>query len=217
MRLTIVIPTINRADLLAELLESLHWQRDQYFNLMIIDNGNQGIKLPEYMDCVIYHPVKNLGVSGSWNTGAVSAIGQTDWILFLNDDINLAKDQLVKIVEVLENNPNKWLVVGPYYWSVMALNMKCVEYLMQNEGYVFDEKFYPAYFEDNDFDRRIKLIDPNLILNPCEEMLPETRRNSMTIEKQPELNMNFDANKKYYISKWGGEPGQEKFSRPFNK
>lgn len=216
MKVSIVIPTINRVDLLEPLLHTLRMQRDEFHNLLVIDNGNQPIKGPSGLDFLTLKPATNLGVAGSWNTGCMSAFSAVDWILFLNDDIDLDIEQLEKINTVLKNNPDKWLIVGPYYWSVFALNMRCVEYLMKTDGYVFDENFFPAYFEDNDFDRRIKLHDPSKILNPCPEMEPKIKRNSMTLAKDPGINQNFDNNKAYYISKWGGEPGKETFTVPFN-
>jgi hypothetical protein len=51
----------------------------------------------------------------------------------------------------------------------------------------------------------------NAMLNPA------IYRNSMTIAKDQTLNNNFENNKRYYISKWGGEPTQETFGTPFNQ
>jgi hypothetical protein len=51
----------------------------------------------------------------------------------------------------------------------------------------------------------------NAMLNPI------IYRNSMTIQKSPELNSGFEKNKQYYISKWGGQPSQETFITPFNQ
>jgi hypothetical protein len=54
-------------------------------------------------------------------------------------------------------------------------------------------------------------ITTNAMLNPV------IYRNSMTIQKTPELNNGFEKNRQYYISKWGGQPTQETFSTPFNQ
>jgi hypothetical protein len=54
-------------------------------------------------------------------------------------------------------------------------------------------------------------ITNNAMLNPV------IYRNSMTIQKSPELNSGFEKNKQYYISKWGGQPSQETFITPFNQ
>ena len=78
----------------------------------------------------------------------------------------------------------------------------------------FDERFFPAYYEDNDYHQRLKL--DLFKVEQHEFMNPEIYRNSMTIEKNRSLNSRFEINKQYYIEKWGGVPGEEKFSIPFN-
>ena len=78
----------------------------------------------------------------------------------------------------------------------------------------FDEDFYPAYFEDNDYEYRIKLdehceVQIDSILNPT------TYRNSMTIQKDPTLNKDFQTNQDRYVRKWGGKPSFEWYKKPF--
>jgi glycosyltransferase involved in cell wall biosynthesis len=217
MKFGIVIPTLNRKDLLYEALQSLEKQQQDFNNLLIIDNGKQKIDISTLSlwtsgKTTIYEPGYNMGVGGSWNYG-IKAFRAYDYILFLNDDIVLAEDQIKKIRKSLDDH---WLINGPYYWSVFAMAQPCWEHFLKTDGFVFDEKFYPAYYEDNDFARRLELIKPGLICTKA-EFEPLVKRNSMTIEKDANINNNFDKNKNYYISKWGGIPGHEKYNTPFNK
>jgi hypothetical protein len=46
---------------------------------------------------------------------------------------------------------------------------------------------------------------------------PVIYRNSQTILKDSSLNQNFNKNRQYYASKWGGLPSEETFTTPFNK
>jgi hypothetical protein len=94
---------------------------------------------------------------------------------------------------------------------VYATNAACISKV----GY-FDEGFYPAYFEDNDYHRRINLIDPDRYVGHLEALEPEVKRNSETIRRDPSLNQ-FPKSYDYYLRKWGGLPGSETYGTPFNQ
>jgi hypothetical protein len=103
------------------------------------------------------------------------------------------------------------MLVGPFNWSVFAINRACI----QTVGF-FDEEFFPAYFEDNDYHRRVKIADETRYIGNVEEMLPEFRRNSETHRRMPHL-IRFNHCQAYYHAKWGGPPGAEQFAVPFNR
>jgi GT2 family glycosyltransferase len=79
----------------------------------------------------------------------------------------------------------------------------------------FDEAFYPAYFEDNDYKYRLKLKNVDSQIQTFLD--PIIYRNSMSMQKDKALASGFMKNRDYYIAKWGGRPGEEKFDKPFNK
>lgn len=223
--MNIIIPTINRSDLLVELLLSLDAQISEIDKILIIDNGNQNIHLEKYslelnQKTTIYIPGNNLGVASSWNYGLRQFRNKEDypWTLILNDDIVLDTNQIQKIKKELESQfSDKALVVGTFYWSVFAINqLNCPLELFINDGDIFDGSFYPAYFEDNDLAYRISLINPHLAYYGWYGMKPSIERNSMTIKKNPSLNNNFHNNKIRFIQKWGGAPTTEQFKDPFN-
>lgn len=230
--MNIVIPTINRKDLLLELLTNINTQLEQFDKLLIIDNGNQDImpdinnwELVNQNKVEIYLPGKNLGVSGSWNYG-INIFRNSGHILFINDDVVIGNNQLNQVNEFLSNHIF-WLLTGNSLWSMFTMSKECWEYFLQKDGYVFDENFFPAYFEDNDMHYRIQLAYeviynqhiqyPNEFHAGAIEMNPEIFRNSMTINKDSSLNNNFGKNERYYIQKWGGRPGHERFRTPFGK
>lgn len=82
-------------------------------------------------------------------------------------------------------------------------------------GYI-DVNFYPAYFEDNDYARRAQLAKLSMVRIDCAIYFHFWSR---TIHQGGMKKINdryFPMNKKYYIEKWGGEPGKETFTTPFN-
>lgn len=219
MKLTIGIPTINRADLLTETLEDLRITGLGLHSLLIVDNGNQTINIPEELREIthIHRPVSNLGVGGSWNYMLHKGYSEdADNILLLNDDIVFGKT-VNEINGIIETHPNYQAVVGPKHWSILLISRRCTETV----GY-FDEEFFPAYYEDNDYAYRINLLhnaDPENYngLEFDAALDPKVFRNSMTIQKDKNLNKRFNDNKKYFVSKWGGLPHHETFTKPFNK
>jgi GT2 family glycosyltransferase len=207
MKLIIGIPTINRADLLNESLEK-YFDDFRTTEIAICDNGNQDI-ITRPKNFMIYRPEQNLGVSGSWNMLMDYGIkvGATH-VLILNDDVYLGKneDEINAIVRL---------------WTpeFLCTELNWCAYILSTETFKkvgkFDEGFFPAYFEDNDYFYRMKLIGVPIIFNTM--LNPIIYRNSMTIQKDPLLNKDFEKNRQYYISKWGGSPANEKFTKPFNQ
>jgi GT2 family glycosyltransferase len=207
MKLIIGIPTINRADLLNEALAN-YFEDFKNTEIVICDNGNQEIITRE-RNFVHYKPEKNLGVSGSWNMlmDYADKVKGTH-VLILNDDIYLGKseDEINTIIRLW--NPE--FICTELNWCSFILSVETFKKVGN-----FDENFFPAYFEDNDYFRRMQLANVPIIVNPM--LNPVIYRNSMTIQKSPELNSGFEKNRQYYISKWGGQPTQETFATPFNQ
>jgi GT2 family glycosyltransferase len=207
MKLIIGIPTINRADLLNEALAN-YFEDFKNTEIVICDNGKQEI-ITRDKNFVIYRPESNLGVSGSWNMimdYAEKAKGSH--VLMLNDDIYLGKSE--EEVKTIIRLWNPEFLCTELNWCSFILSVDA--YLKVGK---FDENFFPAYFEDNDYFRRMLLTGVNITNNAM--LNPAIYRNSMTIQKSPELNKGFEKNRQYYISKWGGQPTQETFATPFNQ
>ena len=105
MDICILIPTINRKDLLDEALEE-YAKCYPTIEKFIVDNGKQGIKcLDDYT--WIFEQEANLGVAGSWNYLVKKAIEKGyEYFLILNDDVILKKDKewLEKIINM--GNPH---------------------------------------------------------------------------------------------------------------
>lgn len=204
------IPTINRYDLLHEALE-------QYFadfpttEIFIIDNGMQDIKcFGEGINITV--PPGNLGVAGSWNLLCEQIFKKHDYALILNDDVYLGntEDQILEWIRIRRLRMSFDFAVGTGTWCSFIMPKKTFK---QIGG--FDENFFPAYFEDNDYHYRLKLAKRTFLQN--EFLNPKVYRNSQSIAKDKSLNQRFNDNKNYYVKKWGGEPGKEIFSSPFNR
>lgn len=205
------IPTINRADLLNEALADLSKVMPDLYKLVIVDNGNQSIKIPDNLKekTEIYNPGKNLGVAASWNYILNEGFKNPEitHVQLTNDDI-IPGHSLEQINSIFGPHSDNYLVLGSAF-SNFFISRECF-----NVVGLFDEKFYPAYFEDNDYGRRCGLINKGRV---AIKLTPKKSQKSSSIRKDPKLNRNFSKNRNYYIKKWGGPPNKEKYNMPFNK
>jgi GT2 family glycosyltransferase len=208
IKLIVVIPTLNRADLLNEALEK-YFEDFKETEIVICDNGNQDIITREN-DFVIYRPKDNLNVSGSWNMllDYCVKVGATH-ALVLNDDVYLGRtEHEVKLI--IKNNPNLPFINSLMNWSSFILSI---------DGYnkigAFDEHYFPNYFNDNDYCYRMRLLGLERLNTSF--LNPVVYRNSMTIAKNPSLNNRFTEYRQNYINKWGGLPTEEKYHTKFNQ
>lgn len=87
--------------------------------------------------------------------------------------------------------------------------------VMEKLGYI-DVNFYPAYFEDNDYVHRQGLEGTVESCNVSNARYFHFWSRTIHQGSGGSNNTFFDRNKEYYIKKWGGEPGHERFSIPFD-
>jgi GT2 family glycosyltransferase len=199
------IPTVNRYDLLKEALD--HYEK-QYpdIQIYIVDNGDQGIS--ERRNINISRPGNNIGVAASWNRLCASIFNNHSHAMILNDDIVMGRTQF-DIQRFIEGMGNNVFAVSEKLWSIFLLSRKTYTFVGQ-----FDEKFYPAYFEDNDYRYRMELL--GVPITEAKYLNPIVYRNSMTLSRNKSiLGTSFNDNRDYYIKKWGGVPGKEKYKVPF--
>jgi GT2 family glycosyltransferase len=207
-KFAIGIPTYNRFDLLHPAL--LFYVRDfPNTTIYIVDNGSQKIESKiKHPNVEVIESEKNIGVAASWNLLCDKIFKENDYAIILNDDIYLGRKDW-EIDDLLKN----------YKRAFYCCTQDFASFIIPKGTYKrigqFDDVFYPAYYEDNDYEYRLKLwgLQPFRIpfLNP---FLYAT---SQTLEKEPTLKKMTDLNKQRYIDKWGGEPKREKFKKPYNK
>jgi len=110
MNISVVIPTINRVDLLKECLEPLVRNREVFQHILIVDNGKQDISdLPNIHtnSILLTTTSRNLGAGGSFNLGFNVMKREADWVLLLNDDIVLSDETVVALPALLEKYADK--------------------------------------------------------------------------------------------------------------
>ncbi len=209
MTFCILIPTINRKDLLIEALDfyTTHMPNTQ---ILVWDNGKQ--RIPPYPNTRVFEAEYNYGVAASWNAliDKASNMGFQNFII-LNDDVILRCGEGV-INQMLEKGKDvsAFHRCRPFYnWSCFILRKSIFDLVGR-----FDENFSRCYFEDNDYQYRMKLCNIPILYE--DDLNPEIYRNSQSILKDPLLS-NYIDNRDYFVKKWGGMPDSETFKTPFNR
>jgi len=182
----IIIPTLNRYDLLDNMLDTINYPVD---NILIIDNGN-GYKTDK--NVTVLNLPANLGMSASWNLG-IKLFPHVKYWLFASSDTTWGETSLKEIDEA--SGSDKLVLTNDAYGCFSV-----GENVIETVG-LFDEYFYPIYFEDNDFNERVaRFCHPDTIVSTSRQAAPEL--GSQTINSDPNLrNRNHETflkNEEYY-------------------
>lgn len=125
------------------MLDSIDYPID---HLLIIDNGRAmpEVELPEFVkEMTVLSMPSNLGVAASWNLGIKSFPLHRAW-WFSSADTQYLPGALEQLARA---ESDKITLAQDFpHWQTFAIGSKVVEKVG-----LFDENYYPIYFEDNDY------------------------------------------------------------------
>jgi GT2 family glycosyltransferase len=141
--------TYSRFDLAQRLLDSIDYPVE---HLVIVDNSGRREFDPVKPDLVknlwLIQVPHGLGFGSGLNLIVKSTPFASYWVL-LNDDSVLQPGALKKISLQVDTEAINFLSIMPK-WSGFVLGEGAVL-----KAGLFDERFHPIYFEDNDYERRL--------------------------------------------------------------
>lgn len=190
-----IIPILNRYDLLEKSIASIDFPIKE---ILILDNGD-GIDRELSSSFVqkirVLRLPSNLGLSASWNLGFKLYPHEKFWIISSADTV-FNSGNLEKLYSM--SSEEKFILSSVGY-GLFSIG----EDFIRTVG-LFDEYFYPIYFEDNDYEDRIKLAGlGNNIINA--DIIVNDNGGSQTIKSNAEFtnanNRTFVENEKYYKNK----------------
>jgi hypothetical protein len=125
--ISIIIPTYNRAALLANAIQSVRLQTYSDFELIIVDDAsidNTREVVNNFQDYRIqYLPLaRNMGVSAARNAGLKKSRGK--YIAFLDSDDEWVTEKLAKQIQVFETSDEK---VGAIYSSINIIDGQAIQ------------------------------------------------------------------------------------------
>jgi GT2 family glycosyltransferase len=167
--------------------------------IVIVDNGGE---LPPIDGCVVLNQARNIGCAGGWNL-CMERIHPESAIL-LNDDLEVAPDTFSKmmqppppcVVTACDNGDG---------FSCFRIDQGIV-----NLVGVFDEAYWPAYYEDCDY--RARMLKEGL--RPIHIGMAvhkhgnhgERPYQNFSQEELEQFNKHLESNKQRFIRQWGGLP-----------
>jgi GT2 family glycosyltransferase len=195
----LAIPVLNRYDLLDKNLELIDFPIKE---ILIINNGPEAYT-PKRKDLNIrvLNLPSNLGMSGSWNL-TIKLYPHEKYWLFSSADTHWTPGSLKKFYD---NSGESKMISSTEGFSCFSLG----ENVVRKIG-LFDEKFYPYVYEDDDYRERLERLikrDGSTGLeyhhNFVEVITPSGR--AQTIESDENLknrySMTLRKNREYYLLK----------------
>lgn len=142
--------TLKRFDLADRLLSSIDYPVE---HLVVVDNSGTQTWNPTKPESVnnlwVIRVPYGLGLVGAWNLIVKSTPYAPYWVL-VNDDAWFEVGALQIIAENVDTEALNFLDIVPQ-WSAVVFG----EGMVAKTG-LYDERFYPLYFDDNDLERRVK-------------------------------------------------------------
>ena len=188
----VIVPVLTEHHRVDAMLDSFD---GRIGDLVVIDNGNNSYWEPrtEKAKRVFHYRIPcNLGVAASWNMGIKATCSASGWLV-VNHDVVFGTKAVEDIF--LQASYSNLVLSGKPPWSCFWLGSQVV----RKVG-LFHEGFHPAYFEDDDFARRVEAAG----LPIRRPGIPVRHDNSSTIQvpKYGERNAHtFVKNSDYYAAK----------------
>ena len=216
----IAVPVMVQGEKLLRHIKTIDVPLKRYY---ILDNSEgKDPSVDNAIDEICNNPPENIEeiviVSNNQNSGYPGAVNQiirdnTDcdhWIV-TGFDWWVAKDQYKKL---LDKDFKEGIFLGQGIDDMCGFVF--TPSLIEKVG-LLDENFFPGYFEDNDYKRRIKLANADIMHLPLHSIHDRSSTLNSSIRFKQKNQYTFQQNYMYYIDKWGGKPGQEKYDTPFNQ
>lgn len=141
--------TLSRFDLAQRLLDSIDYPVE---HLVIVDNSGKQTFQPKVNEHVknlwVIRVPFGLGANGAWNLIIKSTPHASYWVL-PNDDSHFAPGALETIAKEVDTTKFNFVNVNPE-WSCVIPTEGSV-----SKAGLWDEAFYPIYFDDNDYHWRM--------------------------------------------------------------
>lgn len=205
------VPTYRRYDLLSSLVESAMGGTLVPDKVIVVDNGGRfDERYRGPLDRLeVIRPGRNLGCAGGWNLIFKQAESPGDILVVANDDLVLTEDGVSNLVSAVDTGGGNVVAsdhgLGGHRWSVFAMPSS----LWRRIG-MFDERFWPAYFEDNDYEFRLSIAGIRLVsARAAKSHVSGGTRDTYSADELRQHEQRLRANGDYYRTKWGGRPGKE--------
>ena len=210
--LLVVLPIITTtyADLCVETLLMPHSSAGfDPEDILVIDNSRAGFASPAYGLNTYRDPDgHNLGVARSWNVGAQRVLDEGfDYLVIMSASMQFGVDLHCTFRSQMETHWGAIVIEATgHSWHMIAIHRRAFAAVG-----LFDSNFYPAYFEQIDFSRRLQMVGLEVgFVHVWFNALSQGSALHNEVVHTPA-----DPLLAYYRKKWGGDKGDERLVQPF--
>lgn len=195
-----VIPSLNR-EWMQACVDSFSLSVDTPGAILYVDNQHT-----------------NRGVAGAWNLGIDSMFARdADWLVICSESVRFGEYGAHDLIRAMKESSGDTMAIeadGGLGWHLIAFRREVFEKV----GY-FDELFYPAYFEDNDFSYRYQkayeLTEDDYPLWPKVHIDATLLGVAQGLQHVREP-IDMQGLQAKYVEKWGGVSPHETYDHPYN-
>jgi len=140
MKISVIIPTFNRLDLLKRAIESVLNQSIKPYDIIVVDDGstdNTSEMIQQKYKSINLIQQKNSGVSAARNNGIKNAQG--DWIALLDSDDEWGENKLEEQVNNLTDNPKYEFCHTNEIWIRNGIRVNQKKRHKKYGGFIFDK------------------------------------------------------------------------------
>ena len=139
-RISVIIPTFNRAHLLPRSIDSLLSQTLSAHSVVIVDDGStdgtENLVCEKYPE-ITYLKQNNLGVSAARNAGIAAT--SDEWLAFLDSDDEWLPEKLQFQIDALEAEPEMMVCHTDEIWIRNGKHVNPMKKHNKHGGWIFDK------------------------------------------------------------------------------
>ncbi len=140
MKISAIIPTVNRVGLITRAIESVVNQTHAVNEIIVVDDGSTDdtVKIiADQFPFVKIYSQENRGVSAARNRGIAAATGE--WVAFLDSDDQWLPEKVEQQVKALKNNPDSLFCYTNEIWFRHGRRVNPKRKHQKYGGFVFEE------------------------------------------------------------------------------
>jgi len=137
-KVTVIIPTYNRAEVLERALKSVLSQTYGNFEIIVIDDGSTDSTdsvISKYADKIRYFSKLHAGVSAARNLGLEKSVGT--WVCFLDSDDYWLPGKLERQMVYIAENPGMMVVQTDEKWIRKGILVNPMKKHQKYDGWIF--------------------------------------------------------------------------------
>lgn len=206
----LVCPVVGDFDMAERMLASVDHPVGR---VVIVDNSLTGWESRSGLPISYIRPILGLGYPGGINAG-ISQTPDAPWWLWCSADLTFGPGDLGRVATMMGAATGARVVTGSdrrLRFVYGAVNAECV----RRVGLMDEWSFYPIYYDDDDYELRCRLAGVDWLRFDG----GMSHAGSATIADPGHGAANgrtFPMNRDAYVAKWGGPPGAERFSTPWD-